>query len=324
MARDATLTETQLMKAKAPLWKRLVKYRVLMLMVLPTVALVLAFQYMSMYGIIIAFKRYSPYKGFLGSPWAKSSGFEHFIDFFKSPDSGLVIRNTVVIALLKLAILSFPPVILAIMLNEINIPWLRKSFQTVSYLPHFVAWVVVAGMIQTALNINFGPVNQFLMRIGAVEEPIYFLAKKNFFWPMIIISDLWKGVGWGSIIYLGVISGINPNLYEAAEIDGAKRMQKARFITWPHLMDTFVILFILACGSIMQGGGSTFEQSYILGNKLIREVSDILDTYILRIGLDQGRFSFGTAVGLFKAVVNLSLLLSANWISRRLSGRGLF
>jgi putative aldouronate transport system permease protein len=263
-------------------------------------------------------------RGFLGSDWASNHGFEHFIDFFKSPDSGLVIRNTVAIALLKLAILSFPPVILAILLNEVGSTRLRKLFQTISYLPHFVAWVVVAGMIQTLLNVNEGPVNQILMRLGLVSENVYFLGEDKFMWPIFILSDLWKGIGWGSIIYLGVIAGIDQNLYQAADIDGANRFQKARYITWPSLLQTFVILFILACGAVMQGGGSTFEQCYILGNRLTRQVTDILDTYILRIGLEQGRHSFATAVGLFKSLVNVTLLVSANWISRRLSGKGLF
>ena len=210
------------------------------------------------------------------------------------------------------------------LLNEVRVKSAKKIFQTISYLPHFVMWVVVAGIIQTVLNVYYGPVNQFLLQMGIIKEPIYFMAENSYYWLILIVSDLWKNIGWGSIIYLGVISSIDLNLYEAAEIDGANRFQQAVHITWPHLLDTFVILFILHCGRIMQGGGSTFQQCYILANSLNREVSDILDTYILRIGLEQGRLSFATAVGVFKSVINLMLLLTANWVSRRVTNRGLF
>jgi putative aldouronate transport system permease protein len=277
-----------------------------------------------MYGVIIAFKRYSVFKGYMGSPWAEQWGFEHFIDFFTSPDAGLVIRNTVTIALLKLALLSLPPVILAMLLNEIRIPGFKRSIQTLSYLPYFIAWVVLGGMIRTILDVNFGPLNVFLIRLGITDEPIFFLANKRLFWPILILSDLWKNVGWSSIIYLGVIATIDPSLYESAAMDGAGRLRQAYHITWPHLLHIFMILFIIACGNIMQGMGGTFQQCYILGNELTRDVSDIIDTYVLRIGLEQGRFSFATAVGFFKSVVNLALLLLANTLSKRLTNKGLF
>ena len=304
--------------------RRLYNERPIHLMILPSVIVVILMSYLPMYGILIAFKRFDVYYGVWNSPWAKNNGFEHFVDFFNSPDALLVIRNTIVIALLKLVVLSLPPVILALMINEMRNGPFKKINQTITYLPHFVTWVVVAGIMQTFLNVRDGPINLFLVKIGLFEKPVNFLMINNIFWPILLVSDFWKSVGWSSIIYLGVIATIDPNLYEAAEMDGAKRLQKAFHITWPHLLQTFMILFILDCGRIMQGLGSTFDQCYILGHQLNREVSDIIDTYILRIGLEQGRFDFSTAVGLFKSIINLILLLSANTLSRKITQKSLF
>ena len=303
---------------------RLYSQRMLLLMIMPSMAAVIVFSYFPMYGIIVAFKNYNVFDGVWKSPWARERGFEHFVDFLGLPSFGLVMRNTIFIALLKLGFLSLPPVILAILLNEVNSGPFKRITQSISYFPHFVSWVVLGGLIFNFLNPTDGLVNRVLVGIGILDSPINFISSDSFFWPLLVLSDLWKGIGWGSIIYLAVISGIDPNLYEAIEIDGGGRWVKALHITWPHLMGTFMILFILSCGSIMSGAGDTFDQCYVLGNVSNRNVSDILDTYILRLGLESGRYSFSAAVGLFKSVINLLLLLSANTLSKRLTEKSLF
>lgn len=303
--------------------RKLQKERTLHFMILPSVICTIVFAYFPMYGILIAFKHYDMFQGVWGSPWADNYGFENFIDFFKSTDCVEVLGNTIAIALLKLALCSLPPVILAIMINEVTNIAFKRITQSISYLPHFVSWVVVGGLIMNFLSPNDGALNAILMQTHLIRSPIDFLSVSGYFWPIIILSDIWKGIGWGSIIYLGVIVGIDPNLYEVIDIDGGGRWAKIKYVTWPFLTQTFVILFILGCGKIMSGGG-TFSQSYILGNPANRSRSDILSTYILRVGLNEGRFSFSTAVGLFESLVNLILLLLSNKVSKLLTDKGLF
>ena len=304
--------------------ERLARERSLHLMVLPSILVAVVIHYLAMYGLVIAFKRYDIFQGILASPWASHGGFEHFIDFFRAPNAFRVLRNTVAIALLKLAFLSLPPMILAILLNEIRVMAFKRISQTISYLPHFISWVVIGGIIYDLLNPSRGLLNKLLLGAGIVDAPIDFISTDLYFWPLIVLSHLWKEVGWASILYLAVIATIDPNLFEAAEIDGAGRRAKIRWITWPHLTGIFMILFILHSGKIMSGYGDTFDQVYVLGNVSNRGVSDILDTYVLRIGLENLRFSFATAVNLFKSVLNLGLLLAANYLSKRLTEKSLF
>ena len=293
-------------------------------MILPMVIIVILMRYLPMYGVLIAFKNYTVFKGVLGSPWAAEGGFGHFINFFNAPNSLLVLRNTFAIAILKLLTLSLPPVILAVVLNEIKGRLFKKINQTISYIPHFLAWVVVGGMFMTFFGASKdSPLNALLLSLDIVEEPLIILNSTKFFWPILIVTDFWKGVGYGSIIYLGVIATIDPNLYEAVEIDGGGRWAKIKYVTWPFLLETFVLLFILACGSIMSGGGS-FDQCYIFGNPMNRSVSNILDVFILRTGLELGRFSYATAVGLFKSVFNLMLLFFANFVAKKVTAKSLF
>lgn len=311
-------------KQRQTIGKRLGEQVELQLMILPAVIVVILFSYFPMYGILIAFKDYNIAKGIWESPWASAFGFEHFIDFFtKTPNAGQIIWNTVFIAILKLVFLTWPPVVLAIVINEVKHEQFKKITQTISYLPHFISWVIIGGIIYSLFSYG-GVVNQIFIKMGFVKEPILYLGQKGFFRPLLVLSDLWKEVGWGSIIYLGVIVTIDPNLYEAIEIDGGGRWAKIVHITWPHLKGVFMILFILACGNIMAGMGSTFDQCYVLGNNMIKDVAQILDTYVLRIGLEQARFSFATAVGLFKSVINLILLISVNKLSQTMTGKSLF
>jgi len=307
-------------------FKELMAQRTLHLMLLPCVILVILFNYLPMFGIIIAFKNFNIFQGFINSPWARNGGFEHFIDFFTMTQSmGSLFRNTIGLAVLKLIIGSFPPLILAIVFNELKAKRFKKIVQSISYVPHFVSWIVVTGLITYFFNQTENSVmNRILLLLNIVDEPVNFLHTHSSLWTILIVSDIWKGVGFGSIIYLAVITGIDPEQFEAVEIDGGGRWIKIRHVIWPAVTGTFVILFILAVGRIMDGGGSSFDQLYILGNPLNRRYADIFSTYILRVGLEGGRLSFATAVGLFNNTINLILLISANRISKYITGKSLF
>lgn len=293
-------------------------------MILPALLAVLLFNYLPIYGLIIAFKNFNVFEGVLDSPWARDRGFEHFIDFFNSAQVWNVLRNTVVLAGLSLVFVQVPPMIFAILINEVRIRSFKRVIQTISYLPNFISWVVVGGiMFAMFLPTRSSPVNRLLLALNIVDRPTDIMNNAQTIWGIFIGSEIWKQMGWSSIIYLAVIIGIDPNLYEATEIDGGGRWVKMRHVTWPALKGTFMILFILRCGQIMSSGGF-FDQSYVLGTPSNRRMSQVLDVYILRIGLEQARYSFATAVGFLKQLVNLVLLLSANYVSKRVTGKGLF
>ncbi len=295
----------------------------LQMMVLPAIVVTVLMSYLPMYGITIAFKNYNIFKGVANSPWARNNGFEHFIDFFSTESCWRVLGNTVYIAALKLLFCTWPPVLLAVMLNELRSSKFMKLSQTLSYLPHFIGWSIAYGIFYNLLNPSSGALNILLVQWGIVDQKINFLAESAYYRPLIILTALWKGVGWGSIIYLGVICNIDQGLYEALAIDGGNRWHKFRYITWPHLRPTFAILFILECGKIMSGGDG-FDQAYAFGNASNRQVADILDTYIMRTGFDNGRYSYATAVGLFKSIVNLALLITSNRVSKVMTDESLF
>lgn len=311
---------------KTGFWKALAHERTLHFMILPTLVSMIVFHYFSMFGIVLAFQRFDIVKGFLHSPWASGFGFEHFIDFFtRTPGIANLFINTICISLLKLIFLSLPPVILAVMFNELPGRAFKRIAQSVSYLPYFISWVVIAGLIYVFfLPTADAPVNAWMLKLGLIENPIEYLNQRIWMWPILVLSEVWKEVGFASIIYVAVITGIDPGLYEAVEIDGGGRWKKIRHITLPSLTGTFVILLILACGRIMSSVGGTFEQVYVLGNALNYDFIDIFSTYILRVGLEGNRLSFAAAVGLFQSVVNMLLLLSANRISKALSGNSLY
>lgn len=304
--------------------KKLRRDNTLHFMILPSVIIYILVHYMAMYGVMMAFENFDIFKGFFKSPLADYGGFGHFRDFFTDPSFFHVMKNTIGIALLKLVILMPLPVVLAIMLNELNFVPFKRLAQTATYLPHFISWVIIGGLIYTWADPDIGIINEVLVNFHIISEPINFVAENSLFWPLLIFSEGWKETGYGSILYLAAISTIDPNLYEAAEVDGASRLQKIIHITLPFLKGTFVILLILACAGIMSGSGDTFNQCYILGNSMNRDASTILDIYVLRQGIEFGRYSFATAVGLFKSVVSLALLLSANYISKKLTDRTLF
>lgn len=297
---------------------RFLKQWDIQLMVLPALVVIFIFSYIPMYGVLNAFQDYKILKGFWDSPWV---GFKHFEAFFDSPDFNDVMRNTIIISLLKFCI-GFPaPILLALMLNEVRNMAFKRIVQTVSYLPHFLSWVIVAGFVMSMLSTDNGSVNILLEKTNLIEEPINFLSIPEYFWSILVATNLWKEIGFASIVYLAAIAGVDPHMYEAAEMDGASRFKQMFLITLPSIMPVVVIFMILAIGNLLSAG---FEDILLLAtNPILRDVSDVLDTYVYRVGIANNRFSYATAVGLFKAVISVGLLLIANWLARR-SGNSLW
>lgn len=281
----------------------------LYLMTLPAIIYMLIFAYKPMYGVLIAFKDYSLKKGIMGSPWVGMDNFERFFNSYWFP---IILKNTLTISVLSL-ILSFPiPIILALMVNEIKSERTKRLFQTVSYAPYFISTVVVCGMITMFLNPSTGVINQFIQLLGF--EPVAFMQSADAFKWIYVISGIWQGAGWGAIIYFAALSGVDQSLIEAAEIDGAGRFQRIVYINFPVLVPTIVILFILNCGSLLNVG---YEKVYLLQNTTNLTGSEVISTYVYKMGLEKQDFSFSTAAGLFNSVINSAILILANLISRK-------
>ncbi|WP_099091734.1 MULTISPECIES: ABC transporter permease [Paenibacillus sonchi group] len=282
-------------------------------MVVPAMLFIFVFSYLPMYGVLMAFQDYQLFGGFFHSPWV---GFKHFEAFFNSPDFWNVMRNTIVISLLKLCI-GFPaPILLALMLNEVRLMLFKRIIQTVSYLPHFLSWVIVGGFVGSMLSTDNGSVNMLLMNLHLTSEPISFLSVPEYFWGILVGTGIWKEMGFAAIVYLAAIAGIDPHLYEAASIDGAGRFKQIQLITLPCIRPVIIIFLILAVGNILNAG---FEDILILAtNPILRDVSDVIDTYVYRMGILNNRFSYAAAAGLFKAVVSIGLLALANKAARKM------
>ncbi|NQX67180.1 sugar ABC transporter permease [Paenibacillus alba] len=287
-------------------------------MVLPIVIWYLLFSYAPMYGITLAFKSFDYSKGILGSPWV---GFQHFKELYYDPDFRNAFKNTVIISFAKLLI-TFPlPILLAILLNEFSRTVAKKFFQTVLTFPHFISWVVLAGIVSNVVSRD-GILNQLVALFGG--EPLSPLVEQSMFRPMLYITHVWKEVGWDSIIYLAALAGINPELYEAAEIDGANRFQRLLYVAWPGIKGTVAILLILNVGHLM-ALGSSFEQIFNLYSAPVYEVADTIDTYVYRTSFTTGAdFGYTTAVGFVKSFINLFLLMIANSVVKRLGEEGLY
>lgn len=248
-------------------------------------------------------------------------GLRFFKAFVQDREFGLVMRNTLVLNLLQLLI-NFPaPIIFALFLNEVRHLRFKKIVQTVTYFPHFLSWIVFGGIIISMLQLDVGIVNTALLRLGIIDESVHFMGKPGFFWPLIIITSLVKGLGWGSIIYLAAIAGIAPQLYEAAIIDGAGRFQRMLHITVPSITGTILIFFILSISNLLN---SSFDHIWIFQNVLNIDRSEVIDTFVYKVGIREMRFSYTTAVGLFKSIVALVLLVTGNFVTKRIAGRGLF
>lgn len=281
------------------------------MLILPGFLYYLVFHYIPMYGVIIAFKDYNFFDGILGSPWAAKNGLAHFIELLQSPVFYRVLRNTVLLSLSTI-VFSFPaPIILALSLNEITNGKWRRMVQTVSYLPHFISTVVICGMIFNFLSLH-GIVNQILSLFG--REKILFLMEPGYFRAIYVLSDIWQRMGWGSIVYLAALAGVDPQLYEAAEIDGANRWHRILHINIPALVPTAIVLLILNMGGVMNVG---FEKVLLLYQPSTYETADVIGTYIYRRGILGAEFSFTTAVGLFQSAIGFSLVVAANRLARK-------
>ncbi|NOU69395.1 ABC transporter permease subunit [Paenibacillus sp. LMG 31461] len=287
-------------------------------MVWPGVLFLLIFSYIPMYGILIAFKDYDLFLGVSGSPWV---GLEHFKEFFIDANFMNVLRNTLAMNILVL-IFGFPaPIVFALFLNELTTARFKRFVQTISYLPHFVSWVIFGGLIMTVLSPSNGILNLLLQKLHIINEPLNFMGKPELFWFIMVGAEMLKGIGWGAIIYIAAIAGVDQELYEAAKIDGAGRFQRMWYITVPSIMGTIVIMLIFAVSSILNTG---IEQMLVMQNPLNLDVSETIDTYVYKVGLQQMRYSYSTAVGLAKSLVALILLIGANQVTRKISGNSLF
>ncbi|MFD2331730.1 ABC transporter permease [Cohnella sp. GCM10020058] len=291
---------------------RLKQYRILLLMLVPALIYFFVFNYLPMYGIVLAFKDFKITQGILGSPW---TGFKYFEKAYNDPNFIVVLRNTLIISVYKL-IFGFPvPILFALMLNEVMNVKFKKFVQTVSYLPHFISWVVLGGIFINFFSLE-GPVNAIIKLLG--HEPILMLADERYFRTILVVTDIFKGFGWASIIYFAAIAGIDDQLYEAAVIDGATRLQRARYITLPMLVPVIAILVILQMGSILDAG---FDQIFNLYNTNVYNVADIIDTYVYRKGLTDMEYSYSTAIGIFKSLVALVLIVAMNRIVKSIGGK---
>jgi putative aldouronate transport system permease protein len=292
------------------------KHKVLYLFILPCVIWLLVFCYYPMYGALLAFKAYNYNLGILGSPWV---GFANFEEFIKSPDFWMVMKNTVIISGLKI-IFGFPaPILLALLINEVRSKKFKRVVQTMSYLPNFVSWVVVVSLMTVIFTPYGGIVNNIREFFG--KESIFIMGEKGYFYPMIVLSDIWKGAGWGSIIYLSALSGVSQELYEAATVDGAGHLKCTWHITLPSIKGTIGIMFIFAVGGILNAG---FDQVLLLQQPANNQISEILDTFVLKTGLNYGRFEYATAIGLFKSVFAFGLMALTNAISKKFMEVGIW
>ena len=314
------LTSSIYMPNRRTVWQNLWRYRFLYMLALPAIIVYIIYSYAPMYGVIIAFQDYKPHLGLEGMfSKARWVGLKHFRNFVGSMYFGRLMRNTLRISLLKLGI-GFPaPVVLALCLNEIRSPGFKKVNQTISYLPHFLSWVVLSGILRTLLSTNDGAVNYILSLVGA--DPVNFLTNKtNFVW-VLVLSSVWQGIGWSSIIYLSTLASVDPVLYESALIDGATRLQQIRYISLPALYNIMSIQLILSMGGILNAG---FDQVLLLYNELVYESADIIDTYVYRAGIEEAKYSYSTAVGLFKTAVGLVLMLMTNYGAKKLGRESVF
>lgn len=297
--------------------QRLKKEKVLWLISGIALVWVAIFAYIPMLGNIVAFFNYYPGQSLLECEFI---GLKHFIEFFQLPDVWLILRNTLAISTLNLTIGFVAPIIFALLLNEIYNVRFKKIVQTISYLPHFVSWVVVASIMLTLLG-NEGVVNEALMKLGVIKSPIRFMGKGENFWALLLCANIWKGVGWSAIIYISAIAGVDQELYQAGAVDGLSRFGMVRHITLPGIAPTIILLFILGIGGILNAG---FEQQLLIGTPQTRDYHEVIDTYVYRYGIQLGRYSFATAVSLMKSVIGFALVIISNKLSKKLTDMALF
>ena len=311
----------KLVKLGKDLWKQ----RFYHIIALAAVIFIFFISYASLFGLQIAFRDYKVSQGFEGIFTADWVGWKHFKEFFMDANFPRVMRNTIGLSLLKLLFGIPAPIIFAVMLSEMRYKKTKKVVQTVSYLPHFLSWVIVAGIINIFLaSTKGGLFNSLLLQWGIIDKPIGFMTNPAYFWIICIVSDVWKEFGWWAIIYISAISAIDPTLYEAMSMDGAGRLRKIWHLTLPSIKGTIGVVIIISLGNLFTGGmsGSNFDQAFLLGNAMTTKMSEILPTYVYKMGILTNRFSYATAVGLFQAVVSLVLVFGSNYLSSKLNSDG--
>lgn len=303
---------------KKTLATRIWQQKELILIALPFVIYIIVFNYTPLVGWLMAFQRYRPALGLFEQEWV---GLENFKMLFSDSAFIRVIRNTVSMSIINLSLSFFFSITFAVMLNELKNKSIKKLIQTVSYLPHFLSWIIVTGLVLDVLSTETGIINQLLMALNFIEQPINFLADPKYFWWIVGFSNVWKSTGWGSIIYLSAMASINEELYEAAEMDGANRLRKIWHITLPGIKPTIFILLLINIGNIMNAG---FEVQYLLGNGLVQDVSQTIDIYVLRYGISLGNYSLATAAGIFNSLISVILITLANKLSKAAGEESLF
>jgi putative aldouronate transport system permease protein len=303
-------------RQKMPAGKHLKRYFWLYLFLLPGVVYLIIFKYIPMAGVLIAFEDYNNVKGVFASPIV---GLKHFRYLFGSNDFYRVLVNSIVISMYRLAA-GFPaPILLALLLNEIRSLQYKRIMQTVLYLPHFISWVVIYGILLNFVSPTTGILNVLIIRLGG--EAIPFMTSTKYFRSIVVLSDIWKNAGWGTVVYMASMAGIDPTYYEAAIIDGAGRVKRILFVTLPMISGTIIVMLILRTGSLLSNG---FEQIFLMQNALNIDVSEVFETYTYKVGLREGRFSFSAAVGLFQSTVGLVFIFITNKLSRKFGEGGLW
>lgn len=303
-------------KKRGELTRRIVKNKWIYLMIAPGIIYFFIYKYIPMGWLVISFQDYKPYMGIRDSQWV---GFDQFRRLFTSPDFWMILRNTLVLFSLQLFIYFPIPIILALMLNEVRRDYFKKTIQTLMYLPHFMSWVVVVSISYVILTLDGGIINGVLQSLGFKQ--INFLLDSKWFRPMYIIQVIWREAGWGTIVFLAAIASVDPQLYEAARMDGANRFRQIWHITLPAIRSVIIILLILKIGDVLELG---FEHIFLLLNSTNRHVAEIFDTYVYVAGLRQGQYSYATAVGFFKGFVGLILVVFANWLAGKFDQEGVF
>jgi putative aldouronate transport system permease protein len=291
--------------------------RWLYLMLLPGLVYFALFRYWPMYGLTIAFQDYLPFLGYSGSQWV---GLQHFETLFTGPDFGRLMINTLVLALLTIVFVFPAPIVVALLLNELRHSIVKRSVQSLIYIPHFLSWTIVASLTYLLFSVDYGVIAQWIHGVLGGRQVDY-VAQEAWFRPIIVLQQLWKTTGWGTIIYLAALASVDTQLYEAARVDGAGRWRQFWHITLPAIRPAIVVMAILTSGNLLDTG---FEQIWLMTTSLNRDVADVFDTFVYQVGINQGSFSYATAVGLFKGVVGVILIFGSNWMAKRMGERGLY
>jgi putative aldouronate transport system permease protein len=316
---NSAAAETELVKYKEPtgkVWRRIVRNRYIYLMILPGFIYFVLFKYIPMFGLVISFQDYLPYKGILGSDWV---GLKHFNRLFADPEFWNIFKNTLVVFFVNVTFYFPVPIILALMLNEVSNAFFKRIVQTLVYIPHFLSWVIIVSISFVMFTMDGGIVNEVLTYFGF--EPVNFLMNSSWFHPMYIFQVIWREAGWGTIVYLAAMAAVDPGLYEAARMDGASRIRQIWHITLPGIRTVIIVMLILKVGSVLD---TSFEHIFLLLNSMNKDVAEILDTYVYTSGLKQGQYSFSTAVGLFKSVISFILVIGSNWVAKKAGEEGVY